>query len=522
MTFTICTGNEDDRRLALETLEGIKRLREELPGVGLILGVSNVSFGLNPAARHVLNSVFLHHATEAGLTAAILHAARIEPLHRIDARVREVAEDLIFDRRREGYDPLQEYLKLFEGVDVKKKAARVVPEDVLERLRWRIVEGERPGLEDDLLLALERKTPLAIVNEDLLAGMAVVGELFGRGDMQLPFVLQSAETMKAAVAFLEPHMERASGESRGRIVLATVRGDVHDIGKNLVDIILTNNGYTVFNLGIKQPIQKILEIAHEHRPHAIGMSGLLVKSTVIMKENLEEMNRRGVTTPVILGGAALTRAYVEDDCRRAYNGALVLRAGRLRGPGRDGPRRGGRDATRGAADHAHGTRRARARPGELRARGARGAEGRRPRRRRRRAPRPAREQGLVEARRAAARHRVPQGALPRRAPGRVDPAAERAALHQRGHALPVPVGLPPQGQGHRALQEADPGEGAPDLPRARQAVRQGADPRLQGGLRLLEVHPRGRRRWCCSIPRTRARASRASRSRASRPSRAAA
>jgi 5-methyltetrahydrofolate--homocysteine methyltransferase len=322
LTFTICTGNEDDRRLALETLEGIRRLREELPGVGLILGVSNVSFGITPAARHALNSVFLHHATEAGLTAAILHAARIEPLHRIDPRAREVAEDLIFDRRRAGYDPLHEYLKLFEGVDVKKKAARVVPEDVLERLRWRIVEGERPGLEDDLRLALERKQPLAIVNEDLLAGMAVVGELFGRGDMQLPFVLQSAETMKSAVAFLEPLMERASGESRGRIVLATVRGDVHDIGKNLVDIILTNNGYTVFNLGIKQPIQKILEVAHEHQPHAIGMSGLLVKSTVIMKENLEEMNRRGVSTPVILGGAALTRSYVEDDCRRTYKGAL--------------------------------------------------------------------------------------------------------------------------------------------------------------------------------------------------------
>ena len=322
LTFTICTGNEDDRRLALETLEGIKRLREELPGVNLLLGVSNVSFGLNPAARHALNSVFLHHATEAGLTSAILHAARIEPLHRIDPRARQVAEDLIFDRRREGYDPLQEYLKLFEGVDVKKKAARVVPQDVLERLRWRIVEGERPGLEDDLKLALEKKKPLSIVNEDLLAGMAIVGELFGRGDMQLPFVLQSAETMKTAVAFLEPLMERAVGESRGRIVLATVRGDVHDIGKNLVDIILTNNGYTVYNLGIKQPIQKILEVAHEHKPDAIGMSGLLVKSTVIMKENLEEMNRRGVTTPVILGGAALTRAYVEDDCRRAYKGAL--------------------------------------------------------------------------------------------------------------------------------------------------------------------------------------------------------
>ncbi|MBL8862535.1 MAG: methionine synthase [Planctomycetes bacterium] len=322
LTFTICTGNEDDRRLGLETLEGIRRVKAELPGVGLLLGLSNISFGLNPAARHVLNSVFLHHAREAGLTAAILHSARIEPLHRIDPRAREVAEDLIFDRRREGYDPLQEFLRLFEGAQVTKKAARQVPADVFERLAWRIVEGEKPGLEDDLALALESKQPLEIINVDLLSGMKTVGELFGRGDMQLPFVLQSAETMKAAVAYLEPLMARQSGESRGKIVLATVRGDVHDIGKNLVDIILTNNGYTVYNLGIKQPIQHILEVAHDVNPHAIGMSGLLVKSTVIMKENLEEMNRRGVSTPVILGGAALTRAYVESDCRALYAGPL--------------------------------------------------------------------------------------------------------------------------------------------------------------------------------------------------------
>jgi 5-methyltetrahydrofolate--homocysteine methyltransferase len=322
LTFTICTGNEDDRRLGLETLEGIRRVRAELPGVGLLLGLSNISFGLNPAARHVLNSVYLHHATEAGLTAAILHSARIEPLHRIDSRAREVAEDLIFDRRRDGYDPLQEFLKLFEGVETKKKAEREIPAGVFERLKWRIVEGEKPGLIEDLELARRTKKPLEIINVDLLAGMAVVGDLFGRGEMQLPFVLQSAETMKAAVAHLEPFMERVEGESRGKIVLATVRGDVHDIGKNLVDIILTNNGYTVYNLGIKQPIQHILDVVHEARPNAIGMSGLLVKSTVIMKENLEEMNRRGVPIPVILGGAALTRSYVEDDCRRLYDGPL--------------------------------------------------------------------------------------------------------------------------------------------------------------------------------------------------------
>ncbi|HTF89802.1 MAG TPA: methionine synthase [Planctomycetota bacterium] len=322
LTFTICTGNDDDRRLGLETLEGIRRVKAELPGVGLLLGLSNISFGLNPAARHVLNSVYLHHAQEAGLTAAILHSARITPLHHIEPDARRIAEDLIFDRRREGYDPLQAYLKLFEGVSVAAKKERAVPTDIWERLRWRIVEGERKGLEADLDAALAHKKPLAIINVDLLAGMATVGDLFGRGEMQLPFVLQSAETMKAAVRHLEPLMERVEGQSRGKLVLATVRGDVHDIGKNLVDIILTNNGYTVYNLGIKQPIQHILDVAYEHRPDVIGMSGLLVKSTVIMRENLEEMNRRSVTTPVVLGGAALTRKYVEDDLRTIYKGSL--------------------------------------------------------------------------------------------------------------------------------------------------------------------------------------------------------
>ncbi len=322
LTFTICTGNDDDRRLGLETLEGIRRVKAELPGVGLLLGLSNISFGLNPAARHVLNSVYLHHAQEAGLTAAILHSARITPLHHIEPDARRIAEDLIFDRRSEGYDPLQAYLKLFEGVSVSAKKERAVPTDIWERLRWRIVEGERKGLEADLDAALAHKKPLEIINVDLLAGMATVGDLFGRGEMQLPFVLQSAETMKAAVRHLEPLMERLEGSSRGKLVLATVRGDVHDIGKNLVDIILTNNGYTVYNLGIKQPIQHILDVAYEHRPDVIGMSGLLVKSTVIMRENLEEMNRRNVSTPVVLGGAALTRKYVEDDLRTIYKGSL--------------------------------------------------------------------------------------------------------------------------------------------------------------------------------------------------------
>jgi 5-methyltetrahydrofolate--homocysteine methyltransferase len=321
LTFTVCTGNEEDRRLALETLEALTLLEERLPECHTLLGVSNVSFGLKPAARHVLNSVFLHHARMRGLDAAIVHAGRIKPLYQIDEKQRTVAEDLIFDRRRPGYDPLQELIGLFEGV-VEEKAARREAATIEERLRERIVRGEKPGLEQDLERALERYAPLEIINRFLLDGMRVVGELFASGEMQLPFVLQSAETMKAAVAFLEPRMEKTGGESKGRIVLATVRGDVHDIGKNLVDILLSNNGYTVFNLGIKQPLAAMLEAARAHDAHAIGMSGLLVKSTVVMKENLEEMNRLGVALPVILGGAALTRQYVEHDLRRIYHGPL--------------------------------------------------------------------------------------------------------------------------------------------------------------------------------------------------------
>ncbi|MFZ5480739.1 MAG: methionine synthase [Myxococcota bacterium] len=317
LTFTICTGNEDDRKLGLWTLEGIRLIAEHFPRCGILLGLSNISFGLNPHARHVLNSVYLHHAREAGLTAAIVHADKITPLFKIPEEQRVVCEDLIFDRRREGYDPLQALLALFADVKkddtVKPKAASVEA-----RLKDRIVDGERPGIEADLDEALQRYSPLAVINDILLDGMKVVGELFGSGQMQLPFVLQSAETMKAAVAYLQPFMEKSEGPAKGTMVLATVRGDVHDIGKNLVDIILTNNGYRVVNIGIKQPIDQILKAAQEHGADAIGMSGLLVKSTVIMKENLEEMRRQGWTTPVVLGGAALTRGYVEADCSQSY------------------------------------------------------------------------------------------------------------------------------------------------------------------------------------------------------------
>jgi 5-methyltetrahydrofolate--homocysteine methyltransferase len=325
LVLPLSTGMEESRRDGIETLEGTRRIKAELPGVYTIVGLSNVSFGLSPAARHVLNSMFLHELVEAGLDAAIVHAARIMPLSKIDERAREVCLDLIYDRRRDGYDPLQELLSLFEGVS----ATAVVTEDrsdwtVERRLEQRIVDGDRNGLDDDLAEALAAgHGALTIVNDFLLAGMKTVGELFATGEMQLPFVLQSAETMKAAVSYLEPHMEKADQGGKGTIVLATVKGDVHDIGKNLVDIILTNNGYEVVNLGIKVGISEMLQAAEEHDADAIGMSGLLVKSTLIMRENLEEMNGRGLARiPVLLGGAALTRTYVERDLRQVYEGRL--------------------------------------------------------------------------------------------------------------------------------------------------------------------------------------------------------
>jgi 5-methyltetrahydrofolate--homocysteine methyltransferase len=327
LTFTVATGNEDDRRLGIETLDGIEAIAREMPGCQIILGLSNISFGLSAAARHVLNSVFLDHAVKRGMTGAIVHVSKIVPLHAIPAREVEVAEDLIFDRRREGYDPLHAFIALFEGRKASDARKKERPAEVEERLKQRIVDGDRTGLEADLDEAMAKHPPLDIINTYLLDGMKVVGELFGAGKMQLPFVLQSAETMKAAVAYLEPHMERIEGQQKGTIVLATVKGDVHDIGKNLVDIILTNNGYRVVNLGIKQPIQTIIQAVREHRADAVGMSGLLVKSTVVMRENLEEMSREGLSVPVLLGGAALTRAYVEEDCVQAYDSGKVAYAG---------------------------------------------------------------------------------------------------------------------------------------------------------------------------------------------------
>ncbi len=318
LTFTIATGNEDDRKLGLWTLEGIRMIHDAFPDIQIILGLSNISFGLNPAARAVLNSVFLQHALDAGMTGAIVHVSKIRPLHLISLEEVKVAEDLIFDRRAEGYDPLQRILEIFADRKTADATKKERAETLEGRLKDRIVDGDRKGLSEELDEAMRHHRPLDIINNILLDGMKVVGELFGAGKMQLPFVLQSAETMKAAVAHLEPHMERVAGQEKGTIILATVKGDVHDIGKNLVDIILTNNGYRVVNLGIKIPLGDMLHAAAEHRAHAIGMSGLLVKSTVVMRENLEEMSRQGLDIPVLLGGAALTRNYVEDACVTAY------------------------------------------------------------------------------------------------------------------------------------------------------------------------------------------------------------
>ncbi|MFD9317468.1 methionine synthase [Streptomyces sp. NPDC060053] len=328
LTFTICTGQEESRGDGVATIGAIRELKRRRPDVQTTLGLSNISFGLNPAARILLNSVFLDECVKAGLDSAIVHASKILPIARFSEEEVTTALDLVYDRRREGYDPLQKLMALFEGATTKSlkagKAEELAALPLDERLKRRIIDGEKNGLDADLAEALQTRPALDIVNATLLDGMKVVGELFGSGQMQLPFVLQSAEVMKTAVAYLEPHMEKSDAEGKGTIVLATVRGDVHDIGKNLVDIILSNNGYNVVNLGIKQPVSAILDAAQEHRADVIGMSGLLVKSTVIMKENLEELNQRKMAAdyPVILGGAALTRAYVEQDLHEIYQGEV--------------------------------------------------------------------------------------------------------------------------------------------------------------------------------------------------------
>lgn len=329
LTFTLGSGDEEFRKAGIETIEAIRLIKKEYPEVGFVLGVSNISFGLAPHIRHDLNSVFLHYAIEAGLSQAIVNAQKIKPLYKIDDRGRELCKQLVFDERKfDGdqctYDPLTELMAFYADKKSDMKAEKKERAGTIEEiLKNRIIDGERTDIGADLDEARKTYTPLQIINDILLDGMKVVGDLFGRGEMQLPFVLQSAETMKASVAYLEQYMEKSDATNKGSMVLATVKGDVHDIGKNLVDIILTNNGYKVYNLGIKQPLDAIIASWQETKADAIGMSGLLVKSTAIMKENLELMNEKGITPPVVLGGAALTRRFVESDLRALYKGTVV-------------------------------------------------------------------------------------------------------------------------------------------------------------------------------------------------------
>lgn len=330
LALPISTGIEEDRENAKATIEAISRIRQGLPGCHVVLGISNVSFGLNPASRIVLNSMFLHECMNAGMDAAIVSASKILPLSKIEEKHQEICRQLIYDERKfKGdvciFDPLGELTTMFEGVSAKRDKGVDVSLPIEDRLKQHIIDGERIGLEEALTEAMGKYPPLDIVNIYLLNGMKVVGELFGSGQMQLPFVLQSAETMKAAVAFLEPHMEKSeSGDNaKGTFAIATVKGDVHDIGKNLVDIILSNNGYRVINLGIKQPVENIIDAYNKHNPDCIAMSGLLVKSTAFMKENLNVFNEKGINVPVILGGAALTPKFVYEDCQNAYNGKVI-------------------------------------------------------------------------------------------------------------------------------------------------------------------------------------------------------
>ena len=469
LTFPLGGGQEDLRGDAMATLEAIRRVKTELPGTHTILGVSNVSFGLKPAVRRVLNSVFLAEAVEAGLDAAIVNARQIRPLSRIPEEQIETARDLIYDRRREDYDPLIHFLSLFEDEQAKPKPAEeraALP--VEERLKQRIIDGDRRGLDADLDEALGEMEALTIINEHLLDGMKVVGELFGSGKMQLPFVLQSAETMKAAVSHLEPHMDQVEGSGKGRIVLATVRGDVHDIGKNLVDIILSNNGYTVDNLGIKQPIATIIEKALEVEADAIGLSGLLVKSTVVMREDLEELNARGLSRfPVLLGGAALNRRYVEHDLRAVYEGDVYYCKDAFEGLDTLGRVVAGEGPGPSRTARAYG---ARSRV-EFRLIGA----------------------GGVRALGGGARRCGAAAALLGEPGGAGRPPAGRVPVRERDRALPGAVGLPAGRSGGGGLRGLPGRGGAARLPGLAGARNQRGAADAAGGLRLLQVPGGGER-----------------------------
>ncbi len=332
LALPISTGIEEDRLNAKETITAISKIREDFPDIHIILGISNISFGLSPLSRINLNSIFLDECIKAGLDSAIIAPNKILQLSKISEETKKLCLDLIYDKREFEndiciYDPLVELTKAFQDLSIQdfKKASLENKNLTLEEsLKNHIIDGEKIGLEDKLNKALKKYKPLEIINTFLLDGMKVVGDLFGSGQMQLPFVLQSAETMKFAVSILEPYMETVDENiSNGKLLIATVKGDVHDIGKNLVDIILTNNGYDVINLGIKQDVSAIIDAQKKHKADCIAMSGLLVKSTAFMKDNLEAFNNEDITVPVILGGAALTPKFVNEDCSKIYNGKIL-------------------------------------------------------------------------------------------------------------------------------------------------------------------------------------------------------
>ena len=332
LALPISTGIEEDRLNAKATIEAISKIRKSFPDIHIILGISNISFGLSPLSRINLNSIFLDECIKAGLDSAIIAPNKILPLSKISAETKKLCLDLIYDRRKFEneiciYDPLVELTKAFQDItisDFKKASTSNKNLTLEEKLKNHIVDGEKIGLEEQLNNALKKYKPLEIINTYLLDGMKVVGELFGSGQMQLPFVLQSAETMKFAVSVLEPHMETVDEKiSNGKLLIATVKGDVHDIGKNLVDIILSNNGFDVINLGIKQDVSAIIDAQKKHKADCIAMSGLLVKSTAFMKDNLEAFNNAEINVPVILGGAALTPKFVNEDCSQIYKGKIL-------------------------------------------------------------------------------------------------------------------------------------------------------------------------------------------------------
>lgn len=327
LTFTIGSGDETLRDSAIQTIEAIREIKKLMPRCYTSLGISNVSFGLKPKVRAVVNSVFLKHCIEAGLDMAIINPAGFLPFHKITGEDLEMTENLLFNRKNGGNDPLLDLLKYFEkkSDDLSGREIENGPKKILtaeEKLMNMVIDGEKKGMEEVLTAVLEKLSPLKIVNGPLINAMKKVGELFGAGTMQLPFVLQSAESMKTAVSFLETKMEKAGYAKLGKMVLATVSGDVHDIGKNLVDIILTNNGFEVYNIGIKVPVEEMIAACEKYKANVIGMSGLLVRSTQIMRENLLELERRGLKYDVILGGAALTRNYVENDLSKIYSGRV--------------------------------------------------------------------------------------------------------------------------------------------------------------------------------------------------------